>query len=190
VRIFLLDNYDSFTFNLVHLLEQFDGVEVDVFRNDQVETAHAEAYDRIVLSPGPGIPDEAGILKLLIKKYFFEKKILGVCLGLQAIAEVAGGKIFNMNKVLHGVSRPIKILQPADPIFASLPAEFNTARYHSWAVATEGLPAEFRITSTGENDLIMSLTHENELVRGVQFHPESILTEYGKELMQNWLYHC
>lgn len=190
MRIFLLDNYDSFTYNLVHLFEQFDGVQVDVFRNDQVAVEAAADYDRIVLSPGPGIPNEAGILLSLIEKYSHTKKILGVCLGLQAIAESFGGRLFNMTTILHGVARPVMIESPVDPLFFGLPATFSAARYHSWAVDESGLPSCFKITAKDESGVIMALSHENELIKGVQFHPESILTDFGKLLMENWLERC
>lgn len=190
MRIFLLDNYDSFTYNLVHLFEQFDGVEIDVFRNDEVLPEAAATYDRIVLSPGPGIPSEAGILLPLIKTYSTSKKIFGVCLGLQAIVEAFGGSLYNLPHVLHGVARPVHRQQPVDSLFAGLPSVFSSGRYHSWAVDESSLPSCFHVTARDEKGVIVALTHENELVRGVQFHPESILTDYGKSLIDNWLSRC
>lgn len=190
MKILLLDNYDSFTFNLLHLLEQFDGVSVDVFRNDEVDVTVGNRYDRFVLSPGPGVPDEAGILKSLISTYFSEKKILGVCLGMQAIAEVRGGSLMNMDEVQHGVARKTIIQQPSDALFYNIPSGFQTGRYHSWCVQSNELPAEFKVTATDENGVIMAFSHENQLIRGVQFHPESILTEFGKQLISNWLTLC
>lgn len=190
MKILLLDNYDSFTWNLVHLLEQFDGVEVSVFRNNEIGIEEADRFDRFVLSPGPGIPDEAGVLKPLIHTYFDRKKMLGVCLGMQAIAEVGGGSIFNLPDILHGVSRKTIVVNPADALFYNIPLEFNSARYHSWAVSSETLPLDFRVSAKDEKGVIMAFSHENELIRGVQFHPESILTDFGKQLIDNWLHRC
>ncbi len=190
MNIFLLDNYDSFTFNLVHLLEQFDDIEVSVFRNDEVEVEAALDFDRIVLSPGPGIPEEAGILIPMIKRFQNEKPILGVCLGMQAIVETFGGTLLNMPICMHGVSEKTNVLSPVDPLFRNIDPVFMSGRYHSWAVNPATLPSFFRITATDDLGTIMALTHENQHIRGVQFHPESILTDLGKQLISNWLTLC
>lgn len=185
--ILVLDNYDSFTYNLVHLIKKITGDRVDVYRNDEITIQQAGKYDKIVLSPGPGIPDEAGISKELIKTYAESKSILGVCLGHQAIAEVFGGKIYNLDKVLHGIQSPVYLSNKVDYLFKDLPGQFNGGRYHSWMVSKEGLPEELAITSVDGAGEIMSLSHHRYDVKGVQFHPESILTEYGENILTNWL---
>ena len=187
MKILLLDNYDSFTFNLVHLVEQFDGMEVFVRRNDEISIAESSGFDKIILSPGPGLPDEAGILKPLIKEMARKKSILGVCLGMQAIAEVYGATLFNLEKVQHGIASETTVTDREEIIYKNLPQKFNTGRYHSWMVNRENLPKCFRITATDSNGQIMSLRHQEMDLCGVQFHPESVLTEYGKEMMGNWL---
>ena len=189
MKILLIDNYDSFTFNLFHYLNKFE-VDVTVIRNDKFSIDEVEAYDRIVLSPGPGIPSEAGLMMDVIKKYHHHKKILGICLGMQAFADFFGGSLINLPKVHHGVAIPIHILSPIDPLFLGLPTDFLTGRYHSWSVNKVGLPDCLRITAVDANGEIMGLSHENQFLRGVQFHPESILTEWGSELIENWLYKC
>ena len=187
MKILLLDNYDSFTYNLVHLVEQFDGVDVSVYRNNELQTEDVYHYDKIILSPGPGLPDEAGIMKRLIREMAGKKSILGVCLGLQAIAEVYGGNLFNLDTVQHGIASDITITDPSEIIFKNLPGTFKTGRYHSWMVERNNLPGCFRITSIDSSDNIMSLRHKEMDLCGVQFHPESVLTEYGREMMGNWL---
>ncbi len=187
MKIFLLDNFDSFTYNLVHLVEQFDGVEVSVFRNNDFKFEEATKFDKIILSPGPGLPDESGILKPFIKEFAGKKSMLGVCLGLQAIAEVFGASLFNLEKVQHGVSSETIIVDPNEILFKNIPSTFKTGRYHSWMVSRENLPDCFRITSVDSTKNIMSLRHKEFDVCGVQFHPESILTDFGKEMMGNWL---
>jgi anthranilate synthase component 2 len=187
MKILVLDNYDSFTYNLVHYVEEITNEKVDVFRNDEIELETIKQYDKIILSPGPGIPNEAGILKELIKTYASEKSILGVCLGCQAIAEVFGGSIRNMNKVYHGVATSIRVTDHDEPLFNSLPDQFEAGRYHSWVVNKNDLPEDLCITSVDDEDEIMSLRHRQYDVRGVQFHPESILTENGKQIIRNWL---
>ncbi len=187
MKILILDNYDSFTYNLVHYIEEIIDDKVDVYRNDQISLEEVEKYDKIVLSPGPGIPNEAGILKPLIETYGKTKSILGVCLGCQAIAEVYGGKIINMNQVYHGVARPVNIEDRNDYIYNNIPSPFMAGRYHSWVVDDTELPSNLTITSRDENGLVMGVRHNEYDVRGVQFHPESILTEHGKELIRNWL---
>ncbi len=185
MKIVVIDNYDSFTYNLVHYLEDLDA-EVTVFRNDEFELEELEAFDKIVLSPGPGIPEEAGLLKAVIKKYAPTKSIFGVCLGLQAIGEVFGGKLINLDKVYHGVATQVTQIEE-DFIFQDLPKITEVGRYHSWVVANENLPEELIITSIDENGQIMSMKHKTYNVRGVQYHPESVLTPNGKKILENWL---
>ena len=187
MKILVLDNYDSFTYNLVHYLEDITGQAPDVFRNDQITVAEVGAYDKILLSPGPGLPSEAGILCDLIRAHAATKSILGVCLGLQAIGEVFGGKLENLANVYHGVATPVKVLDPNEPLFAGLPANFEVGRYHSWVVSNDGLPACFAKTAEDENGQIMGLTHRQYDLRGVQFHPESIMTEHGMDMLRNWV---
>jgi len=187
-KILIIDNYDSFTYNLVHLVNEL-GLECEVWRNDQFQLEEVEAFDKIILSPGPGIPSEAGLLLKVIGKYAPKKSIFGVCLGQQAIAEVFGGELYNLSRPMHGLATPIKVTDPEEKLFAGLPETFNVGRYHSWAVAEKGLPDEILITAIDEKDnSIMALRHKNYDVRGVQFHPESVLTEHGKEMMHNWLF--
>jgi len=161
--------------------------KVDVYRNDEISIAEVAKYDKILLSPGPGIPDEAGILKELIKTYMSSKSIFGVCLGCQAIGEVCGGSIRNLNKVYHGVATKVKVTNRDEYLFNSIPDEFMAGRYHSWVVNEEDLPAELTITSRDEEGQIMGVCHKEYDVRGVQFHPESVLTENGKQIIRNWL---
>ena len=183
-KIFVIDNYDSFTYNLVHYLEEL-GARVTVKRNDQFELSEIEDYEYLLLSPGPGIPDEAGLLKAAIERYAPSKKILGVCLGQQAIGEVFGAKLNNLNTVFHGVATPINITEK-DLLFYDLPDSFEVGRYHSWVVKTP-LPEDLVATSFDNNKQLMSLRHRNYSVRAVQFHPESILTMYGKKILENWI---
>jgi len=186
-KVLILDNYDSFTYNLVHYVEANPNYEVVVFRNDEISIADVDNYDTIILSPGPGLPKDAGILKEVIAKYAASKKILGVCLGMQAIGEVYGGELINLEHVYHGVATPLTIKDSADLLFKGLPDSFDIGRYHSWAVSNENFPKELSITSVEENGQIMSLKHKEHNLYGVQFHPESILTEYGKEMITNFL---
>ena len=183
-KIFVIDNYDSFTYNLVHYLEEFDA-KVTVRRNDQFELSEIEDYEYLLLSPVPGIQDEAGLLKAAIKKYAASKKILGVCLGQQAIGEVFGAKLNNLNTVFHGVATQINVTEK-DLLFDGLPDSFEVGRYHSWVVKTP-LPKDLVATSFDNNEQLMSLRHKNYSVRAVQFHPESILTIYGKKILENWI---
>lgn len=185
MKVAVIDNYDSFTYNLVHYLEDL-GAEVTVFRNDEFDLEELNSFEKILLSPGPGIPDEAGLLKQVIKTYDKSKDIFGVCLGLQAIGEIYGGKLTNLDTVFHGVATKISVTND-DFIFENLPQNFEVGRYHSWVVATENLPNSLIITSTDENGEIMSLKHQYLNVRGVQFHPESVLTPNGKQILENWL---
>ena len=184
-NILVIDNYDSFVYNLVHYLEELDCVVV-VKRNDQLELEDVEKFDKILLSPGPGIPDEAGLLKSIIKKYGHSKSILGVCLGQQAIAEVFGGKLLNLKEVYHGVATQIEVVVDDEPIFKDLPKSLEVGRYHSWIVSTD-LPPTLEATSIDENGQIMSLRHRELDIRGVQFHPESVLTPQGKKMISNWV---
>ena len=187
-KIVVIDNYDSFTYNLVHYLEDLN-CEVTVFRNDEFEMDELQQFDKILLSPGPGIPDEAGLLKNVIKTYASSKSILGVCLGQQAIGEVFGGTLINLEKVYHGVATNIKITNTDDVLFKNLPNEFEVGRYHSWVVSNDNFPNDLIITSVDENGQIMSLKHNKFDVRGVQFHPESVLTPNGKKILENWVNH-
>ncbi len=180
----MLDNYDSFTYNLVHYLEEL-GAEVIVKRNDQLTLEEVEPFENIVLSPGPGIPDEAGLLKPIIEKYGPTKRIFGVCLGQQAIGEVYGGTLINLDTVYHGIATEIKITGE-DYIFEGIPKKIQVGRYHSWVV-DPNLPNELVATSFDENGQIMSLKHKTFDVRAVQFHPESVLTPHGKQMLKNWL---
>ena len=187
MKILLLDNYDSFTFNLVHLLESFDDVDVHVHRNDAFDINDAAAFDKIVLSPGPGLPSEAGIMMQLIKEMAGKKSMLGVCLGMQAMAEVFGGSLVNLEQVQHGVASEITVTDREEKLFRNLPEKFKTGRYHSWVVDHKSLPECFRITSIDASNQIMSIRHNEFDLCGVQFHPESVLTEYGNGIMGNWL---
>ena len=183
-KVFVIDNYDSFTYNLVQYLTELN-CKVLVKRNDQFKLNEIENFEYLLLSPGPGIPDESGLLKKTIKFYAETKNILGVCLGQQAICEVFGGQLVNLKRVYHGVSSKIKIIEK-DTIFNNLPESFNVGRYHSWVVK-KPLPESLIATSIDKNGEIMSLKHKEFKVRGVQFHPESILTPNGKKILENWL---
>lgn len=191
MKILVFDNYDSFTYNLVHLAEKITGEKVDVYRNDQIALADVAVYDKIILSPGPGIPVEAGLLLPLIKEYAASKSILGVCLGHQAIAEAFGGKLTNLSTVFHGVATKIQIGNRQNVIgkslFEELPDEIAVGRYHSWIVSDESFPEELEVTARDENGFIMALQHKTYDVQGVQFHPESVLTPDGEQILRNWL---
>ena len=185
--ILIIDNYDSFTYNLVHLVNEL-GQQCEVWRNDKFAIDDVDAFGKIILSPGPGIPSEAGLLLDVIEKYSSTKSIFGVCLGQQAIAEVFGGSLYNLSQPMHGIATPIKVTNRQEPLFKGLPDTFKVGRYHSWVVSDKDLPEVLQVTAIDEEDnSIMALSHREYDVRGVQFHPESILTQYGKELMQNWL---
>ena len=181
----MLDNYDSFTYNLVHYLEDLN-CEVTVKRNDQLSLEEVDEFNEIVLSPGPGIPDEAGLLKPIIKTYAATKRIFGVCLGQQAIGEVFGGTLVNLDQVYHGVATSITIIED-DYIYEGMPKNIEVGRYHSWVVSKENFPESLEITSIDDNGQIMSLRHRELDIRGVQFHPESVLTPKGKEIIKNWI---
>jgi len=197
MKIVIIDNYDSFTYNLSHLVKEL-GAEVTVVRNDQFELPQLEAYSKIILSPGPGIPSEAGLLLDVIKTYAGRKPILGVCLGHQAIGEVFGGKLENLSDVFHGVATPCHIISD-DPLFSGIDRDITIGRYHSWVVSNEGLPDCLEVTAVSDEGLrvgdgssgmgqIMALKHKTLNVRGIQFHPESILTPDGKKMLQNWMF--
>lgn len=185
-KILVIDNYDSFTFNLVHYLEDLN-CEVSVLRNDELQFEDVEEYDKILLSPGPGLPAQAGLLEEIIKKYASIKSILGVCLGQQAIGEVFGGSLINLKTVYHGIATTIKVVVDDEPLFNGLENQLSVGRYHSWSVATVNFPDVLEITSVDENGQIMSLRHKVYDVRGVQFHPESVLTPNGKKILENWV---
>lgn len=184
--VLVIDNYDSFTYNLVHLINEV-GYEAEVWRNDKFELADVEKYDKILLSPGPGIPEEAGLLLDVIKTYAPTKSIFGVCLGQQAIAEVFGGTLLNLGRPMHGIATPITVVDGDEPLFWECPQTINVGRYHSWVVSKDNFPSCLKITARDHKNEIMALRHETFDVRGVQFHPESVLTEHGKQMMENWL---
>lgn len=185
-KILVIDNYDSFTYNLVHYLEALD-CKVTVVRNDEFEMDEVKDYDKILLSPGPGVPDEAGLLKKVIQTYAASKSMLGVCLGLQAIGEVFGGQLRNLEKVYHGVATKVQIKVDNETLFADLPHEIEVGRYHSWVVDANNFPDALEITATDANGEIMALRHRTFDVKGVQFHPESVLTPDGKKILENWI---
>lgn len=186
MKILVLDNYDSFTWNLVHLLRDA-GYGPDVYRNDKITVEAAGRYDKILLSPGPGVPDEAGIMKELIHTYAPVKSILGICLGHQGIAEVFGARLFNLSEVRHGVTSIAQVQDPEELLFRNLPPAFQVCHYHSWAVLPESMPDDLRITARGEDGLILGIRHVQYDVRGLQFHPESVMTPEGYKIMKNWL---
>lgn len=187
MKILIIDNYDSFTYNLVHMVEDITGVYPSVFRNDEITIEAIDQYDLIILSPGPGIPDEAGILKKVIKTYAGKKPIFGVCLGLQAITEVFGGSLENLEDVFHGVATTMEVTNFDAEIYKGIPTEFEAARYHSWIASKKDFPAELEITAVDEFGDIMSLEHKEMNISAVQFHPESILTPLGHKLVRNFI---
>ena len=184
-KILVLDNYDSFTYNLVHIIHE-QGHETDVIRNDEISVDEVADYNKILLSPGPGLPKNAGIMPELLRRYRSTKNILGVCLGHQAIAESYGAALYNLPKVFHGIVTEINV-EKEDAIFQDIPKEFKACRYHSWVINDENLPKEILVTSRDTAETIMSIKHKIDNVRGVQFHPESIMTEHGKQLIKNWI---
>lgn len=184
-HVLVIDNYDSFVYNLVHYLRELN-CEVTIWRNDQFDLVQVAPFQKILLSPGPGIPDEAGLLKEVIRVYGPEKSILGVCLGQQAIGEVYGGALINLDNVYHGVSTDINVIDKNEILFKGLPETLTVGRYHSWVVA-QPLPGVLNVTSLDRKGQIMSLKHKNFDVRSVQFHPESILTPHGKKMLENWV---
>jgi anthranilate synthase component 2 len=186
-RILVIDNYDSFTYNLVHYIDKLTGICPDVYRNDEISLYAVDQYSKILLSPGPGIPAEAGICLELIRKFAPEKSILGICLGHQAIGEAFGGSIANLSQVYHGIATPVMVTDPSEPLFRDLPLRFVAGRYHSWIVTRDELPSCFTITSEDDQGVIMGISHKHYDVRGLQFHPESVLTEHGMDIIRNWL---
>ena len=187
MKILVLDNYDSFTYNLVQYIERVTGEGVEVFRNDQITVEEAGRYDKILISPGPGIPVEAGITLELIRRWGSSRNILGVCLGHQAIAEAYGGSIYNLPTVYHGVAGQMKQVVTGDYLLEGIPVDFDAGRYHSWVVEPGTLPAELEVTVENDEGYIMAIRHRVHYVRGVQFHPESVLTEYGGRMILNWV---
>ncbi|AHF16707.1 anthranilate synthase component II [Niabella soli] len=187
MKLLVFDNYDSFTYNLVHMVEKILHQKVEVHRNDQIPLEAIKQYDKIILSPGPGIPSESGLLLPLIKEYAASKSVLGVCLGQQAIGEVFGGSLYNLPHVYHGIATNCKIIKRSGNLFDGIPDGFEIGRYHSWVVAPENFPADLEITAVDDNDMIMALRHKQYDVQGVQFHPESVLTPLGETIIRNWL---
>ena len=186
MKILVLDNYDSFTYNLVHIIRAL-GYTPDIFRNDKIALEAVAEYDKILLSPGPGVPDEAGIMKDVIRRYGPEKSILGVCLGLQGIGEVYGARLFNIPKVLHGVTSFTEVKDTEEYLFKGVSPRFQATHYHSWAVLPQSVNGDLQITAVNDDNLVMGLRHRKFDVRGVQFHPESIMTPEGPKMIDNWL---
>ncbi|WP_188814400.1 anthranilate synthase component II [Hymenobacter cavernae] len=188
MKILVLDNYDSFTYNLVQLLRELGyGDSTDVVRNDKIDLDKVDEYDAILLSPGPGVPSEAGLMPEVIRRYAPTKRMLGVCLGHQGIAESFGGQLYNLPAVLHGIATDADIITGEDRLFHGLPTQFKVGRYHSWVVTPDTMPEELEITARDANGQVLALRHRKYDVRGVQFHPESILTEHGHQMLKNWL---
>ena len=187
MKILVIDNYDSFTYNLVQYIEELIGDRLSVFRNDEISIDEVDAYDIIVLSPGPGLPKDAGIMPDLIKRYAGQKAILGVCLGHQAIGEAFGGQLHNLDRVYHGMEMPMKVVDKKEILFEVIPERFMAGRYHSWVVQKSDLPDCFVITAEDEEGRIMAMSHKDYLLKGVQFHPESVMTPYGKKMLANFL---
>lgn len=187
MKIAVIDNYDSFTYNLVHAIRKISGLPVDVFRNDEIELDELEKYDKIVLSPGPGLPVEAGLMPEIIRRFAPTKSILGVCLGHQAIGEAFGGSLTNMNRVLHGIATPVIATDNKTNLYDGLPESFQVGRYHSWIVNEADLPECLKITGYDDHGMIMSIKHSEYDVEGVQYHPESVLTPLGEQIIANWL---
>jgi anthranilate synthase component II len=186
MKIIVIDNYDSFTFNLVHIIRAL-GHPVDIFRNDKITVGEVKQYDKILLSPGPGIPDEAGIMKAVIKEYGPSKSILGICLGHQGIGEVYGAALFNIPKVLHGVTSTVEVKDDDEYLFKGVTKTFQGTHYHSWAVRAESITPELKVTAVNDEGLVMGLSHTKYDVKGLQFHPESIMTPEGPKMIANWL---
>lgn len=187
MKILVFDNYDSFTYNLVHALREITDASIDVIRNDKLDLNSVDQYDKIILSPGPGIPSEAGLLMALIRRYAPTKDILGVCLGHQALCEAFGATLINLSEVHHGLSEPVEVLVP-DCLFEGLPQQFDVGRYHSWSVSSDNLPADIIVTAKDKEGQIMAMRHATYPVRGVQFHPESVLTPLGMDILRNWVF--
>lgn len=186
MKILVLDNYDSFTYNLVYLLRELGcGDQMDIYRNDKIALSDVAEYDKILLSPGPGLPRDAGIMMDLIQTYSSSKNILGICLGHQAIGEAFGGGLINLTEVVHGVASEVKVRE--DLLFEGLPETFRIGRYHSWVIDEDSLPSDLVVTAKTPDGQVMALRHKERQVRGLQFHPESILTEHGKKILENWV---
>ncbi len=188
MRILVFDNYDSFTYNLVHIIRELGyGNTMEIFRNDKIALEEVARYDKILLSPGPGLPADAGIMESLVRTYANEKSILGICLGHQGIAEVFGARLYNLPYVLHGVTKIARLECDKEPIFRDVPGSVRVCRYHSWAVDAASIPDDLEITAVDEENVIMGLKHKNLDVRGLQFHPEAYLTQHGIKMIDNWL---
>ncbi len=187
INLLVVDNYDSFTFNLVQIIELTGLCKYHVKKSDQIEIDSVKHYDKIIFSPGPGVPSDNPIMSNIVKNFSASKSILGICLGFQAIAETFGGRLVNMNKPIHGIKKEIMIIGQHDYLFKDLPKKFSVGLYHSWEVSIENFPVDLKITSVSEDKKIMSLSHKTLDVRGVQFHPESIMTPFGKNIIHNWL---
>ena len=187
MRLLVLDNYDSFTYNLVHLIQKVSDIPFDVIKNDQIGLKAIEVYDKILLSPGPGLPSEAGIMPELLLHYSVTKSIFGVCLGLQAIGERFNSPLKNLKTVFHGIATPITLINE-DPLFKNCPSDFNVGRYHSWVIDEQKISKDLLVTAVDKNNLVMAAKHKNLDVRGVQFHPESILSDQGERILHNWLH--
>lgn len=188
LKILVIDNYDSFTYNLVHIIRAL-GHPMDIYRNDKIQLEEVKKYDKILLSPGPGIPDEAGIMKALVQQYGPQKSILGICLGHQGIAEVYGAKLFNIPKVLHGVTSTGQVHDRTEYLFKGVSDTFQATHYHSWAVIPESLTPELKVTAVNNDGMLMGLTHVRNDVKGLQFHPESVMTPEGPKMIENWINH-
>jgi anthranilate synthase component 2 len=188
-RILVIDNYDSFTYNLVHLLESFEGIDCDVVKNDAISLDKIADYQRIILSPGPGLPAQAGIMPALLQHYASTHIILGVCLGHQAIAEAFGAQLHNLPQVVHGRETPVQIIRPDAPLFRGISSPFQAGRYHSWVVSSLNLPPCLIIDAIDENGQIMALSHRDYPLHSIQFHPESVMTPQGRAMLWNWLFH-
>lgn len=186
MKILVLDNYDSFVYNLVYILKEL-GAKVDVIRNDKIAIEDVKKYDKIMLSPGPGIPKEAGIMMDLLAEYKTSKSIFGVCLGHQAIAEAFGAKLLNMGEVLHGVTSQCLVIDKNEILFKDIPPKFEVCRYHSWTVVPETMPNDLKITALDSNSFVLAEAHQQFDIRGVQFHPEAYLTQYGVKMLENWM---
>ncbi|MFT7197734.1 MAG: anthranilate synthase component 2 [Marinoscillum sp.] len=187
-KVLVIDNYDSFTYNLVHILRELGMEDVmEVHRNDKIAVDYAAQFDHILLSPGPGLPSDAGIMPAVISKYAATKNILGVCLGHQAIGEAFGASLFNLPTVFHGIATDISLSEHIDVLFSDIPNSFKVCRYHSWAISPNSIPDQLMVLATDEAGNIMAIKHKEFNVRGVQFHPESIMTEHGKKMIENWL---
>lgn len=187
MKTLIIDNYDSFTYNLVEYIKQCGITDYDVFRNDKISMEECAAYDQIIISPGPGVPIEAGIVNEMIKELAPSKKILGICLGMQAMGEVFGCKLTNLETVYHGEATPIQRTKEDDPIFKNIPEKLIVGRYHSWGIHEKNMSADFTILAKDSEDIIMAIRHKKHNLTGLQFHPESVLTENGMQMIANWL---